>query len=127
MDEAVGQPAVSFDTFTLGKDPRPECPSSFHEVGLLVDTHHGPLLHSQQRVRLRIRRSNLTRIRQRDLLPIFPVEQAGKLDEAAMTARVALETIDLVAARAPEPALRRASPSGPESRAQRKDLARILR
>jgi tetratricopeptide (TPR) repeat protein len=51
---------------------------------------------------------------------------AGKLDEAAATARVAVETIDLVAARAPEPALRRTFTGWTRVQRAREDLARIL-
>jgi tetratricopeptide (TPR) repeat protein len=52
---------------------------------------------------------------------------AGKLDEAARTARVAVDTIDLVAARAPEPALGRTFTEWPRVQTAREDLARILR
>jgi class 3 adenylate cyclase/tetratricopeptide (TPR) repeat protein len=52
---------------------------------------------------------------------------AGRLEEAAGTARVAVETIDLVAARAPEPALRRTFTEWPRVQAAREDLGRILR
>jgi tetratricopeptide (TPR) repeat protein len=52
---------------------------------------------------------------------------AGKLDEAAGTARVALETLDLVAARAPEPALRRTFTEWARVQTAREDLERILR
>jgi class 3 adenylate cyclase/tetratricopeptide (TPR) repeat protein len=52
---------------------------------------------------------------------------AGKLDDAARTARVAVETIDLVAARAPEPALRRTFNEWPRVQTAREELDRILR
>ena len=52
---------------------------------------------------------------------------AGKLDEAAVTARLAVETIDLVAARAPEPALRRTFTEWARVQSAQEDLNRILR
>ena len=52
---------------------------------------------------------------------------AERLEEAAGTARVALETIDLVAARAPEPALRRTFTEWARVQTARDDLDRILR
>jgi hypothetical protein len=52
---------------------------------------------------------------------------AGKLDEAAVTARVAVETLDLMAARAPEPALRRTFTEWARVQTAREDLTRILR
>jgi len=51
----------------------------------------------------------------------------GKLDEAATTARLAIETIDLVAARAPEPALRRTFNEWARVQTAREELDRILR
>ena len=52
---------------------------------------------------------------------------AGRVEEAAGTARVALETIDLVAARAPEPALRRTFNEWVRVETAREELNRILR
>ena len=52
---------------------------------------------------------------------------AGKLDDAASTARVAVETINLVAARAPEPALRRTFNEWARVQTAREELDRILR
>jgi hypothetical protein len=52
---------------------------------------------------------------------------AGNLDDAASTARVAVETIDLVAARAPEPALRRTFNEWARVQTAREELDRILR
>ena len=52
---------------------------------------------------------------------------AARLEEAAWTARVAVETLDLVAAHAPEPALRRAFTEWPRVQTAREDLDRILR
>ena len=52
---------------------------------------------------------------------------AGKLDEAAATARLALETIDLVAARAPEPALRQTFTEWARVQTAREELHQILR
>jgi class 3 adenylate cyclase/tetratricopeptide (TPR) repeat protein len=52
---------------------------------------------------------------------------AGKLDQAAASARLAVETIDLVAARAPEPALRRTFTEWARVQTAREDLERILR
>jgi class 3 adenylate cyclase/tetratricopeptide (TPR) repeat protein len=51
----------------------------------------------------------------------------GKLDEAAGTARLALATIDLVAARAPEPALQRTFNDWVRVQAAREELTRIVR
>ena len=52
---------------------------------------------------------------------------AGRLEEAAGTARIAVETIDLVAARAPEPALRRTFGEWARVQTAREDVERILR
>jgi class 3 adenylate cyclase/tetratricopeptide (TPR) repeat protein len=52
---------------------------------------------------------------------------AGKLDQAAANARHAVETIDLVAARAPEPALRRTFTEWQRVLTAREDLERVLR
>jgi hypothetical protein len=52
---------------------------------------------------------------------------AGRLDDAASTARVAVETINLVAARAPEPALRRTFNEWARVQTAREELDRILR
>jgi class 3 adenylate cyclase/tetratricopeptide (TPR) repeat protein len=52
---------------------------------------------------------------------------AGQLEKAAGTARVAVETIDLVAARAPEPALRRTFNEWARVQTAREELDRILR
>jgi tetratricopeptide (TPR) repeat protein len=52
---------------------------------------------------------------------------AGRTEEAAGTARVALETIDLVAARAPEPALRQMFNEWVRVETAREELDRILR
>ncbi len=52
---------------------------------------------------------------------------AGRLEEAAGTARVAVETIDLVAERAPEPAMRRTFGEWGRVQTAREDLHRILR
>ena len=52
---------------------------------------------------------------------------AGRTEEAAGTARVALETIDLVAARAPEPALRQTFNEWVRVETAREELDRILR
>jgi tetratricopeptide (TPR) repeat protein len=52
---------------------------------------------------------------------------AGRFEEAAGTARVAVETIDLVATRAPAPALRRTFTEWPRVQSAREDLDRILR
>jgi class 3 adenylate cyclase/tetratricopeptide (TPR) repeat protein len=52
---------------------------------------------------------------------------AGRLTEAAATARLAVETIDLVAARAPEPALRRTFNEWVRVQTAREELDRILR
>ena len=52
---------------------------------------------------------------------------AGRLDEAAAAARVAVESIDLVAARAPEPALRRTFNDWVRVQTAREELDRILR
>jgi class 3 adenylate cyclase/tetratricopeptide (TPR) repeat protein len=52
---------------------------------------------------------------------------AGRLDEAAETARVAVDTIDLVATRAPEPALRRTFTEWSRVQTAREELERILR
>jgi class 3 adenylate cyclase/tetratricopeptide (TPR) repeat protein len=51
---------------------------------------------------------------------------AGKLDAATSTARVAVETIDLVAARAPEPALRQTFNEWVQVQTAREELHRIL-
>jgi len=53
--------------------------------------------------------------------------EAGQVEEAAGTARVAVETIDLVAARAPEPALQRTFTEWARVQSAREDLARLLR
>jgi tetratricopeptide (TPR) repeat protein len=53
--------------------------------------------------------------------------EAGRLEEAAGTAWLAVETIDLVAARAPEPALRRTFNEWARVQAAREELDRILR
>jgi tetratricopeptide (TPR) repeat protein len=52
---------------------------------------------------------------------------SGRLDEAAAIARLALVTIELVSARAPEPSLRPAFVEWPRVQAAREDLDRILR
>jgi tetratricopeptide (TPR) repeat protein len=52
---------------------------------------------------------------------------AGQLEKAAGTARVAVETIDLVAARAPEAALRRTFNEWARVQTAREELDRILR
>jgi len=52
---------------------------------------------------------------------------AGRLTEAPATARLAVETIDLVAARAPEPALRRTFNEWVRVQTAREELDRILR
>jgi tetratricopeptide (TPR) repeat protein len=52
---------------------------------------------------------------------------AGRLEAAAGTARIAIETIDLVAARAPEPALRQTFAEWPRVQTAREELGRILR
>jgi tetratricopeptide (TPR) repeat protein len=52
---------------------------------------------------------------------------AGKVEEAAATARLALETIDLVLARAPEPALRRTFTEWARVQTAREELDRMLR
>jgi tetratricopeptide (TPR) repeat protein len=52
---------------------------------------------------------------------------AGRLEEAAGTARVAVDTIALVAARAPEPALRRTFNEWVRVETAREELDRILR
>jgi tetratricopeptide (TPR) repeat protein len=52
---------------------------------------------------------------------------AGKLDQAGTSARLAVETIDLVAARAPDPALRWTFTEWPRVQTAREDLYRILR
>jgi tetratricopeptide (TPR) repeat protein len=52
---------------------------------------------------------------------------AGHVEEAAATARIAVETIDLVAARAPESALRRTFTEWARVQTAREDLDRILR
>ena len=52
---------------------------------------------------------------------------AGRFEEATGTARVAVEMIDLVAARAPEPALRRTFTEWARVQTAREDLHRILR
>jgi class 3 adenylate cyclase/tetratricopeptide (TPR) repeat protein len=52
---------------------------------------------------------------------------AGRVEEASGTARVALEAIDLVAARAPEPALRRTFNEWVRVATAREELDRILR
>ena len=52
---------------------------------------------------------------------------AGRLTEAAATARIAVETIDLVVARAPEPALRRTFNDWVRVQTAREELDRILR
>jgi hypothetical protein len=52
---------------------------------------------------------------------------AGRLDRAAEAARAALGTIDLVAARAPLPALRHTFEEWARVQAAREDLHRILR
>jgi tetratricopeptide (TPR) repeat protein len=52
---------------------------------------------------------------------------AGKLDEAAGSARVAVDAIDLVAARAPEPTLRRTFNDWVRVQTAREELARLLR
>jgi class 3 adenylate cyclase/tetratricopeptide (TPR) repeat protein len=51
----------------------------------------------------------------------------GKVDEAAATARLALETIEGVAARAPEPALRRTFTEWARVQTAREELDRMLR
>jgi class 3 adenylate cyclase/tetratricopeptide (TPR) repeat protein len=51
----------------------------------------------------------------------------GRLDEAARTARLAADTIDLVAARTPEPALRRTFNKWVRVQTAREELDRILR
>ncbi len=53
--------------------------------------------------------------------------EAGRLDDAVATARLAAETIDRVAARAPEPALRQTFLEWSRVQAAREDLDRILR
>jgi class 3 adenylate cyclase/tetratricopeptide (TPR) repeat protein len=52
---------------------------------------------------------------------------SGRLEEAAGTARVALETMDLVASRAPEPALRRTFNEWVRVETAREELHRMLR
>jgi tetratricopeptide (TPR) repeat protein len=52
---------------------------------------------------------------------------AGKVDEAAATARLAAETIDLVVARAPEPTLRRTFNEWARVQTAREELDRLLR
>jgi class 3 adenylate cyclase/tetratricopeptide (TPR) repeat protein len=52
---------------------------------------------------------------------------AGKLDAASATARLAIDTIDLVAARAPEAALRRTFTEWTRVQDAREELTRILR
>jgi tetratricopeptide (TPR) repeat protein len=51
----------------------------------------------------------------------------GRMEEAAATARIAVETIDLVASRAPAPALRRTFSDWPRVQTAREELGRILR
>jgi tetratricopeptide (TPR) repeat protein len=53
--------------------------------------------------------------------------EAGRLEEAAGTARLALDTIDLVAARAPEQSLRRTFSAWARVQTAREDMDRILR
>jgi class 3 adenylate cyclase/tetratricopeptide (TPR) repeat protein len=53
--------------------------------------------------------------------------EAGKVDAAVATARVVVETLDLVAERAPEPALRRTFTEWTRVQRAREDMARILR
>ena len=53
--------------------------------------------------------------------------KVGKLDDAAATARVAMETLDQVVARAPEPALQQTFTNWARVQTAREDLERILR
>ena len=72
---------------------------------------HGPLGHRPQAAHLLARAQTAV----------------GKLDEAATTAHLAIETIDLVSARAPEPALRRTFNEWARVQSAREELDRILR
>lgn len=53
--------------------------------------------------------------------------EARHRDDANVTARLALETIDVVAGRAPEPALRKTFLEWPRVAAAREDLGRLIR
>ncbi len=53
--------------------------------------------------------------------------EARRPDEACATARIGIETIDLVAARAPDAALRRSFQEWPRVQAAREELERLLR